>query len=263
MIRSAWILLGAVALAQTPEAEAPGGDAGGGAEPPTDERCKALDPTTAEVNSREAVRLAKEGRFAEAVPLFRIAVRLDPCAPDHRLLLARALARTGDRDGARHGYATVIERFPGTPASKRARTELDELEATPPPPDKLEPMPPADPGEPGDLKAKAEPAPAGTPWRPIGYGTAGVGLALVGIGVYFALDAQDAQAQLEDRPGDRARYDELVDQRDGSTTLSYVFYGLGAAAVAGGAVMVFVLHEDAPPVSLAPAPGGGTLTWKF
>ena len=57
------------------------------------EPCEAKDPTTAEINSREGVRLAKEGRFGEAVALFRIATRLDPCAPEHPLLLARALAR--------------------------------------------------------------------------------------------------------------------------------------------------------------------------
>ena len=36
-----------------------------------------VDPTTAEVNAREGVRLAKAGQFEQAVPLFRIAVRLD------------------------------------------------------------------------------------------------------------------------------------------------------------------------------------------
>ncbi len=217
--------------------------------------CEAKDPTTAEVNSREGVRLAKEGRYGEAAALFRIAVRLDDCAPDHQLLLARSLARSGDRDAARHGYSTVIERFPETPVSARAQKELDELEAEPEP----EPEPP-----PETVTGTVPPPDKRPPWDLIGYGTAGVGVVLVGAGLFFAFDAQDADDALADRPESRTRYDDLVDQRDSSTTLAYAFYGLGVAAIGAGAVMAFVLHEPVAPstegsLAFVPTRGGAAL----
>jgi tetratricopeptide (TPR) repeat protein len=207
--------------------------------------CEAKDPTTAEVNSREGVRLAKEGRYGEAAALFRIAVRLDDCAPDHQLLLARSLSRSGNRDAAMHGYASVIERFPGTPVAARAQKELDELEA----------MPEVKPAPPETVTKPVPPPEKRPPWDLIGYGTAGVGVALIGAGVFFAFDAQDADDALAARPESRTRYDELVDQRDSSTTLAYAFYGLGVAAIGAGALMAFVLHEPAP------APADGSLAF--
>ena len=86
-------------------------------------------------------------------------------------------------------------------------------------------------------------------------------------GAFFALDAQEAEDALVAGPDTRSRYDELADQRDGSTTLAYTFYGLGAVAVAGGAVMAFVLDEppSTPPtdsLSLVPTADGAALVLR-
>ncbi len=260
--------LGAPAIAQdeappaAPAPETPAEATPADAPPP----CEARDPTTAEVNSREAVRLAKEGRYEEAAALFRIAVRLDECAPDHQLLLARSLARSGKVNGARHGYATVLERFPGSPEAERAQKELDELEAAPPPkePDPVVDPPPKDPAQ-NQVRETTRPPPDGPPWDIIGYSTAGAGVLLLGAGVFFALDAQDAHDALEGGEDDKGRYDELVDQRDNSTSLSYVLYGVGVAAIGAGAVMAFVLHEPTPApktgdtLALVPTAGGAAV----
>jgi len=225
--------------------------------------CEAPDPTTAEVNSREGVRVAKSGRFEDAIPLFRIAMRLDPCAPEHPLLLARALARIGDREEAKQQYRAVMNRFPNTPEAGRARAELEELEAAPPapPPEEKktdEPMPPT-------LEEKAPP-PEGPPWRIIGYSTVGVGALLLAGGVYFALDAQSADDDLgsASEGQDRDRYDELVDQRDSSGTLAWVMYGAGGALLAGGLVMAFLLPPDeGGTAQLRVAPGALGLSGSF
>jgi tetratricopeptide (TPR) repeat protein len=234
--------------------------------PPSPEACEARDSTTAEINGREGVRLAKAGQFEEAVALFRIAVRLDACAPEHKLLLARGLARLEKFDDARNYYQQVIDGHPGTPSAARGVEELANMEvdarkaALPPmPPPIVTPAPP--------------PPPPGPPWRTIGYATAGVGVVGLALGVVYGLDAQDADDQLQTaaQVDDRARYDTLVDQRDASGTLSWTFYGLGAALVAGGAVMAFVLPADGPtaqgetqaPVSLGPdANGGWQVQWQ-
>ena len=235
--------------------------------PPGPEICEARDSTTAEINGREGVRLAKAGQFEEAVALFRIAVRLDACAPEHKLLLARGLARLKHFDDARKYYQQVIDGHPGTPSAARGVEELANMEvearkaALPPmPPPEVTPPPPP-------------PPPPGPPWRTLGYATAGVGVVGLALGVVYGLDAQDADDQLQTaaKVDDRARYDALVDQRDSSGTLSWTFYGLGAALVAGGAVMAFVLPADGPaasgqtqaPVSLGPgADGGWRVQWQ-
>ncbi|MCA9543962.1 MAG: hypothetical protein KC613_06210 [Myxococcales bacterium] len=230
--------------------------------------CDPVDPTTAEVNAREGVRLAKAGKFAEAVPLFRIAVRLDACAPEHQLLLARGLFRSGNRAEAQERYEAVLKGFPKSMAAKRARKELDEMNATP------EEVPGVANAT-GDTLAPKDPGP---PWDVIGYSAAGVGVALIGAGVYFAMDAQGADDDLQTaaRQPNRAKYDDLVDQRDSSTTLAYVMYGVGGVALVGGLVTALVvpglMKGDAGPgqakpgdasatTGFAPLPeGGGLLT---
>lgn len=232
----------------------------GWAQAPAQPACESIDPTTAEVNVREGVRLAKAGRFDQAVPLFRMAVRLDACAPDHLLLLARGLSRDNKRDEALTRYQEVITRFEGTMAAERAKTELADLQAQPAVP------PPGDGADAsGSGLADGRTVAPKTPWPLIGYGTAGVGAALIGVGVYFALDAQAADDDLQTaaRQPNRARYDELVDQRDSGTTLAYVMYGIGGAAVVGGLVMALVVpgldSGDAPQTGFMPLPEGGGL----
>ncbi|MBU0551276.1 hypothetical protein KKB55_08280 [Myxococcota bacterium] len=222
-----------------------------------EDECESRDPTTAEVNSREGVRLAKEGQFRAAIALFRIAVNLDQCAPDHRLLLARGLSRLEDFGEAEVIYKEVMGLFPGSPEAERARRELDELKHRPPKKDPNEGA--------ASQPTKLEAPPPGPPWREIGLGTAGLGVILFAAGAYFALDAQAADDDLQAaaRGTDRARYDSLVDDRSGSTTLSYVSYGLGVALIGGGVAMATLLHQAPPPVggevkgvSMAPAAQG-------
>ena len=205
--------------------------------------CEATDPTTAEVNAREGVRLAKAGKFADAVPLFRMAVRLDACAPEHLLLLARGLARSDQTEDARSKYQAVLDTFPDSLAAQRAKKELAALPKSQPKP--AEPIP----GVGGTLEPTP---PAGPNWRLIGLSTAGAGALITLGGVYFALDAQSADDDLQTaaRQPDRAKYDTLVDQRDRSTTLSYAFYGIGGAALIAGATMAILpLLNDAPPAA--------------
>ena len=235
------------AIAQdSPSAELPAGPA-----------CEARDPTTAEINSREGVRLAKESRFGEAVALFRIATRLDPCAAEHELLLARGLARAGEPTEARQHYETVVARWPERPEADKAQQELATLVAEQQKA-ALPPMPKATPGDTGEVIAPVTPGEP-IPWRLAGLVTGATGLAMIGGGVFFALDAQAADDDLQTaaRAPDRAEYDDLVDRRDTSSTLAWALYGVGGALVIGGAVMAFVLPADAPALGVAPGPEGG------
>lgn len=205
------------------------------------DECEPKDPTTAEVNVREAVRLAKQKRFKEALPLFRIAVRLDECAPEHHLLLARGLARVELWDESRDNYERVIKRFPQTPEAAHAKKELGDLELA-----RLEANRPKKPE--GETGGKTTTASQTTTMDWIGYGLLGAGALSLVTGAIFALDAQSADDDLQvasTRP-DRARYDDLVDQRESSSNLAWTMYGLGAALAVGGAVVAFVI-DDTPP----------------
>lgn len=208
-------------------------------------RCESKDPTTAEVNSREGVRLAKGGKYREAVPLFRMATRLDGCAPDHLLLLARALARSNELDEARTHYRAVIERFPTSQAARRAETELATLEAG------------------GAVGASETPVPVESRWPIIGGMTAAAGALVVVGGALFALDAQGADDDLVTaaRTPDRSAYNDLVDRRERSSTLAYALYGVGGAALIAGGVLFFagdsIFGGTGPKAVVAPTPGGG------
>lgn len=227
--------------AQPPEAAAPSE----GSAPPA-ALCESADPTTAEINSREGVRLAKAGQFLEAVPLFRIAARLDACSPDYLLLLARALARSNERAEALQRYQEVIDSFPQSLAARRAEKERAELEAQPEESPQAEALTAVD-----------------SDWPLIGAITAGGGAALALGGMFFAFDAQSADDDLyaASRRPDRRAYDDLVSRRKLSSTLAYTFYGVGGAAVAAGAALFFfgddLFGPSAPSAVVSPTPEGG------
>lgn len=208
--------------------------------------CESVDPTTAEVNSRQGVEMARQGDYEGALALFRVASKLDACEAEYPMLQARALTRLKRRDEAVAMYTQVIERFPGTPAAARAAEQKKTLLAQAPEPDKKDPEP--QPPKPVD-------------WTTVGYIGAGAGALMVVGGVLFALDAQSADDEIPGAisAGDRARYDELVDQRDSSSSLSYLLYGLGGAAVAGGLAAVLLSDDDParPAVTVVPDPHGG------
>lgn len=86
--------------------------------------------------------------------------------------------------------------------------------------------------------------------RIAGLVTAGIGVALVGTGVYFGLQAKSKNDELGGlKPGDmwdQAKYDAANDDHRNFI----LFTAVGAAAVAGGAIMTFVLGR-APEVAPA------------
>ena len=231
--------------------------------------CVAPDPTTAEVNAREGVRLAKAKQFDAAIALFRVASSLDPCAAEYLLLLARALARRDQIEEARSYYQQVVDRFPGTRESERAGREIDDLYKN----KKKGPDPTPivkNGGEHpvGGIGTTAPPRGDQPPWKTIGYATAGAGLAFFAGGIFYALDAQSADSDIQSAIDNRNedKYDQLVDDRDASTTLSYVFYGAAGVLLAAGAVMVFVLPRDSGgtgTVSVAPDPAGAHLFYRL
>jgi hypothetical protein len=112
--------------------------------------------------------------------------------------------------------------------------------------------------------AETPPAPAksdGSGIRIAGVATAGVGVALVATGVYFGLKAKSIADEVD---GLHDHWDQgLYDSGQSAQRNMYICVGAGAAAIAGGAVMYFILghKEDGPAISIRPSvsPAAGVL----
>ncbi len=231
------------------------------------QECEARDPTTAEVNSREAVRLAKNGEYKSAAALFRMAIQLDECDPSYRLLYARTLKRSEQFDEAITIYDEVITKFPGTAEAERAQVERNEAvsAAQAAKQKQLAKEAEALTGEGSDLAQKSS---GFKHWQPVGWATAGVGVLGIALGAIFALNSQSYQDDLDDQTydGDKSKYDALVDDRDFSSTMAWISYGVGGTALLGGLFMALVmpkLSDKSSSVSFVPTPNGAAFGFTF
>jgi tetratricopeptide (TPR) repeat protein len=99
--------------------------------------------------------------------------------------------------------------------------------------------------------------------RMVGLVTAGVGVALVGTGVFFGLKAQSASSdisQLSQQHGSwSSHYQSEYDSGKSAASLANILFGAGAGAVAVGAVLTWMGWPKSAPVGAAfatPVPGG-------
>jgi serine/threonine-protein kinase len=156
---------------------------------------------------------------------------------------------------------------------------LDEPSAAPPPP-VVAPVPtPATPTPPEPPPPQPEAATTGAASDPgatrrwIGIGVGGAGVVGLGVGIGLGLAAMSKLNQ-SNQPGyctPKSQGDDctaagqsLRDSASGLATGSTVFFVIGAAAIAGGAVLYFTAPHDSPAASVALAPtampgGGGAL----
>jgi serine/threonine-protein kinase len=93
--------------------------------------------------------------------------------------------------------------------------------------------------------------------RPVGIVLAAAGVASVGVGIYFGVHARS----LEDKVTAAPRFDPSDDSAGRTAhTLQFVMYGIGAAAIAGGAVLYYLglgsRHRVALLPGLAPRAAG-------
>jgi len=127
------------------------------------------------------------------------------------------------------------------------------------------------------LEQKKGPETAEDPYLAWKWTTIGVGSAAVATGVVFTILAELDRAEFEDTKRDadgdllisQTRAKALQDSVNTNRTVSYVLYGVGGAAAVGG-VLWLVLDRPrraegegtVTPVSAAPLPGGGILTFS-
>jgi hypothetical protein len=95
------------------------------------------------------------------------------------------------------------------------------------------------------------------PLRTAGIAVATVGAASVALGVYFGLHTRSLEQQASAAP----RYNE-GDYNAGQTShaLQFVMYGIGAAAIVGGAILYYFGSESRQRVGLLPGVAAGTVS---
>ena len=184
---------------------------------------------------------------------------------------AEASASPDDRRTALSFYQKYVDAEPNGRATADARAYIEELRGT------AAPEPPAAPVEPSPAPkppVDAAPAPAPAPpepdtgattdpgrtYRIAGIATAAVGGVLVAGGVYFGLRAKSKSSDLDALQRGQMWDQDLYDSGKAAERNMFIFLGAGAAAIATGAVLYFVVGKP-PPVEAAvvPAPGGASL----
>ena len=173
----------------------------------------------------------------------------------------------------------VIEDAMAFVASLRREIDEEAAVAPRPPPEPAPgpaPAPVALPPEPAPVSvapipvvppAEASVRDGGGRFRIAGMVTAGVGVALVATGVYFGLKARSAASDIDAL---KDGWDQgLYDSGQSAQRNMYICAGAGAAAIAGGAILYFVLGKpDEPPAvtlspSLSPESGGLVVSGRF
>lgn len=191
--------------------------------------------------------------------------------------LAQAYRLKGDCDDAVTNYKKFLELDPKSKQRPAAEGFIKDLEpcpvAEPPKPPDQPPPPVQQPPKPPPIQQPPpKPPVATTTHRNNGERLAGIGLAVggavaVGVGAYFGSQASSDASDVKAACAAGCDYDSIKQKdQDGRSDakLQYILYGVGAGAVAIGAVLYFVgsrEHAEAPPVAVVPTRGGGAVSW--
>lgn len=134
---------------------------------------------------------------------------------------------------------------------------ISEAPAPPPPPPPAVTVPPS-------VAVQPAPPPPASSVRTVGYVLGGVGIAAVGLGVFFGVRSQTARSTVLDAVHDgvvtgltRAQALELNREISTSATLANITFAAAGALIIGGVVCWFVGAPVSTTVSLVPLEGGG------
>jgi tetratricopeptide (TPR) repeat protein len=227
--------------------------------------------------SDEGLAHFQERRYDEAIVAFQASYAIAPL-PQLTFNLAQAFRLKGDCPRAAEHYRRYLREAPD--AANRALVEqhlraLDRECGTPPVSKPVVAAPAAvpvapaakPPNPPTALPSVPTPlAPSHRPRLLESLGAAGfaVGVASLAAAVYFTVDGQHQTDLLGQSPDDPSRSRRQIDERGRTdNVLGGVFYAIGGAAVAGGAVLFGLGRraERARPVAALPIAGGGMLVW--
>lgn len=235
-----------------------------------------------EVNLRasRAKQACYSGKFQEGADLLA-ELFAETRDPNYIYNQARCFERNGKNIEALLSFREYLRIAGPLPDADKADLDrhIAELQATVAAQKRDEPPPPPPPAEPTPQPAaKVELASSETPaagkgagLRTAGIVTASVGVAAVVAGVVFGLAAESIESEVTS-DNDRQTYDRQKDDRGRLyAKLQWVGYGVGGAALAGGAILYYLGHRasqasDAPVALLpviAPDHAGALLRGSF
>lgn len=242
------------------------------AQPEQSEAPTAGDEAAARAHFATAEAHYKNGDYAAAASEYLAAYAVQPL-PALLLNAAQAYRMLGDEQAALAHYREFVKLAPDHEFADDARGYITDLEAslaakaTEPEP-ALEPEiePPGKTASHASNEPVAEPvgslivdpAPPDRTLEIAGMATAGAGVVLLGTAAYFGFKGQDLERQVQDLGIDCtiAKPDSRCKDGNAANTAAYVSLGIGAAAVATGAVLYYMgaRQEESRPGAVAVAP---------
>jgi hypothetical protein len=221
-----------------------------------------------------ATKAHHAGKFDESLVELQAAYAIDP-QPDLLFAIGQVYTKLGRCSEANDAY----KRYLATGASPKAAQVVQQAieackpraatEPAPVPPTGTEPTPPPTAGaarSPSSPSPTPRPVSGHSPWYRDVVGdvllVGGVASLTVGVLVYRGAVTDLDSAE---RAPTHDRYVDLVDGARSKRLVSVALIG-GGVALAGAGVLRFVLHgrrssSETRRVTLAPAPGGGFITW--
>jgi tetratricopeptide (TPR) repeat protein len=229
-------------------------------------------PERARLLSDEGRAAHAAGEYERAIAAYKEAYELAP-SPGLLFNMGQAYRLKGDCAEAAIMYRSYLSSKPDRVHRQLTQAHLAVVEGCMARRTALSPLlatgaRPAAPAETADTDT-----PAGQSFKRGGVALAVSGGVLVGLGVYFAVEAADTSKQVEDAYAAGARWQEIaaLDARGRrASSLATVFtLGGGAAAVAGGVLYVMGRRAEQrasrPTITVGPRPGGGEvgLAWGW
>jgi tetratricopeptide (TPR) repeat protein len=270
-----------------------------GAKPTPEEQEKAAKTAKAREHYDKGITHYNLGEFDKAIEEFKQAYAISG-APGLLFNVAQAYRLVGDYKQALYFYNTYLRLQPNAANRADVEARMAEMEKAlaeqkaiedakpkgtlpaegkpgttePPPPvetkpAEVKPEPVASTEAPPPAVVEEKKSGQGKTKKIIGLATGGVGVALLGTGVYFAMQASSAASDIEDVSNNGGTWNSDLDAKyaDGESAAStaLILCVAGGAAVAGG-VVVYLLgvkdDSDARDVAFVPSEGGGTLVWS-
>ena len=240
---------------------------------------RAQSPLEAEAKAHfaSAQKAFDAARYAQALDEYQQSYALSryPAILYRVALCQDLLARRAD---AVTSYQRYLDADPGTARREAVEARMKELQASAPPAvdkpaaDSLPALPPsytASAPAPTVSAPPARPAHAGRSKKIAGVVLLAGGAVLIAVGGYASWQVGDAAATVNRAIANGGTFDarlQSVEQTGHDAQLEAgVLYGIGAAAVATGALLTalgFRAERSTRGVSLAPLPGGGAVSWQ-
>lgn len=163
--------------------------------------------------------------------------------------IAQAYLLAGDREKALEHYRAYLREEPEGEVADLARQRIEAIEGelaaeTPPPAEPAEQPEPSPEDDPVAAPLPPpEPEDTGSPGlglRLTGIAVGAVGLAGVGLGIKFGLDARAVQDRIDSQPdGTPWDFDDLYAEGQAANRNMWISYGVGGAALIAGGVLYF------------------------